>query len=512
MLKCTRASMISVAVLFFAASPVILAQVPDTCWTQLYGDGTFQAGYSVRPTFDGGYIIAGETGYEEGQTPRNLWLLKTDENGDTTWTKTYGGEEDECAYDVIQTTDSGYAVVGYTETYGTVYYEDIWFLKMAGNGDTLWAHTIDLGPIHGMADQGSSVRQTTDGGFIITGYTCDAAGLADVCLVKTDSAGIVEWTKTYGTWNRSEYGIEVEQTFDGGYIVGGYGHQYSSDYRVWILKTYPNGDTAWTKTYSSPGYNDCYSIQQTSDSGYIYTGETAYGAGNGDLLLFKLDSNGDSVWAKTYGGTENDYGLAVRHTADDCYIITGQTSSFGSGLSNLCLIKADANGDTIWTRVWGGNWSEIGISVEQTPDCGYIITGRCQINSYNHDLWMLKTYPDLGITENEITYPREFLNLHVTPNPFHHSTTIRYTIHDPGSTEQELRNSNFEMREPTLKIYDAAGRLVRNFLMPTTYYLLPTAVSWDGKDQNDRQLGSGVYFVKLKTGEFTETQKIMLVR
>jgi hypothetical protein len=488
--------------LLCANAIIVFGQTPDTMWTQTYGDTTYQTGYSVRPTFDGGYIIAGETGYRSGLTPRNVWIVKTDESGDTIWTKTYGGTEEDRAYGVIQTDDSCYAVVGYTRSYSaSPSFEDVWFLKTDINGDTIWAYTIDGGPVYNRADRGLSLQQAIDNGFIISGYTCNETGFADVFLVKTDASGIVEWTQTYGETTRVEYGMAVEQTTDSGYVIGGFGHEFGSDFRVWILKTDHAGDTTWTKTYTSPGYTDCFSIQQTSDGGYIFTGETSYGAGGRDLWLFKTDANGDSLWAKVYGGPENDYGLAVRQTVDNGYIVTGSIQCYGSG-RDVWLLKTDANGDTLWTRIWGGNGSEVGIAVEQTPDFGYIITGRRQIDGGDHDLWLLKVEPDLSITENTSTKPPKSSMLQINPNPFRRTTNIRYEICDVG----------YEIQNLDLKIYDATGRLVKSFNHESWIVNRASTISWDGTDHANRQLGCGVYFLKLQAGDYTTTEKLLLIR
>ncbi|MGB7054715.1 MAG: T9SS type A sorting domain-containing protein [bacterium] len=499
MVRCIQVTIICVIMLLCVNVTIVFAQVPDTMWTQTYGDTTYQTGYSVSPTFDGGYIIAGETGYRAGQTPRNAWLLKTDQNGDTIWTKTYGGTEEDRAYCAVQTDDSCYAVVGYSLSYSaSPSFEDVWFFKTDINGDTLWAYTIDGGPIHDRADRGLCLQQTIDNGFIISGYTCNDGGFADVFLVKTDTAGTVEWTQTYGEETRVEYGMAVEQTSDSGYIIGGFGHQFGSDFRVWILKTDYAGDTTWTTTYGSPGYTDCFSIQQTSDGGYIFTGETSYGAGGRDLWLFKTDANGDSLWAKVYGGPENDYGLAVRQTTDNGYIITGSTQCYGSG-RDVWLLKTDADGDTLWTRIWGGALNEVGISVEQTPDFGYIITGRRQIDSDNHDLWLLKVEPDLSITENGSTCPPEFSILQISPNPFRHFTDIRCQITD---------NCN----ETVLMVYDIEGRKIKDLTEGLSAASHQSTVKWSGTDNFNRILPSGVYFLKLMAGDYAVTRKLLLIR
>lgn len=498
MVRCIQVTIVCVIVLLCANATIMFAQIPDTMWTKSYGDSTYQAGYSVSPTFDGGYIIVGETGYQSGLTSRNVWLLKTDQSGDTIWTKTYGGTQDDRAYCVVQTVDSCYAVVGYSLSYSTSpLYEDVWLFKTDINGDTLWAYTIDGGPVHDRADRGLGLQQTIDGGFIISGYTCNENGFADVFLVKTDTAGVVEWTQTYGETTRVEYGMAVEQTSDSGYVIGGFGHEFGSDFRVWILKTDYTGDTTWTRTYGSPGYTDCFSIRQTSDGGYIFTGETAYGAGDGDLWLFKIGPNGDSLWAKTYGGINNDYGLAVRLTADNGFIITGSIYRSGSG-RDVWLLKTDANGDTLWTRIWGGNEPDVGISVEQTPDFGYVITGRHQTDGDN-DIWLLKIEPDLSIEENGPSYPSKLSIMQISPNPFRNFTDI---------TLQKTDNCS----KPVLIVYDVEGRKIKDLTERLPFTGDRSTVKWNGTDDFNRPLPCGVYFLQLKAGDSSSTEKLLLIR
>ena len=201
------------------------------------------------------------------------------------------------------------------------------------------------------------------------------------------------WTKTFGG-NAYDAGISVQQTTDGGYIIGGFTGSFGSGgYDFWLIKTDASGDTIWTKTYGGYSTDLGHSVEQTNDGGYIFTGVTrSFGAGNGDVWLIKTDSSGDTLWTKTYGGTDYDGGNSVQQTTDEGYIITGWTESFGSGFIDLWLIKTDSSGETLWTKTFGEINEDEGYSVQQTADGGYILAGSTRPeNSQFHFQWLIKT-------------------------------------------------------------------------------------------------------------------------
>lgn len=471
----------------------LFAQVPDTLWTRAYGGIYDERGNSVQQASDGGYIIAGYTD-SLSAGDKHIYLIKTDSAGSILWERIYGGSYLDEAYSVQQTDDGGYIVVG-TGYNGANYY-DVYLLKLDTSGDTIWTKKIG-GP---GADVGYSVQQTIDGGYIIVGYTFFF--VAEVYLIKTNAVGDTQWTKVYG-WGIDDRGFSVQQTADRGYIVAGWREFLGSNIDVLLIKTNVYGDTVWTKTYSvSPGVDVGWSVQQTNDGGYIVAGSTFYSLDRRrDIYLIKTDARGDTLWTRMYGGTESDVARSVQQTFDGGYIVVGTTHSFDLGAGDVWLLKTDANGDTLWTATYGGtDWDE-GYSVQQTFDGGYVIAGYTwSLGAGCGDVYLIKVGSDtLGIEENNGTDPKtQFLE--AFPNPFREITEIRYQIPETG-TELWV----------CLKVYDVTGRL-RRTLVNESKEPGYCRVLWDGKDDSGKPVTSGIYFYRLEAGNFTSMRKLVVMR
>lgn len=242
-------------------------------------------------------------------------------------------------------------------------------------------------------DMGYSIQQTIDGGYIITGSTESyGSGDADVYLIKTDANGDSLWTKTFGGPGQ-DYGSSLQITSDGGYIITGRTEHANGNKDVYLMKTDVNGDSLWTKTYGGTSVDFGLFVQQTSDGGFIITGATeSYGNGGRDVYLIKTDINGDSLWTKTFGGTAFDIGNCVQQTTDGGYIIVGGTNSFGNGNRDAYLIKTDGNGLEQWNQTFGGIEFDVGSNVKQTTVGDYIFTGRtASFGAGNKDVYLVKT-------------------------------------------------------------------------------------------------------------------------
>ena len=263
------------------------------------------------------------------------------------WTRTYGADQDDVSYCVRQTADCGFIIAGYSESQGGA-----WLLRTNQTGDTLWTSS----PFGFMGGAAYSVQQTSDGSYILTGYMAATEdGKYHVGLVKIDSLGEEIWWHSDMDWfydfdSTGGVGLSVQQTSDGGYILTGYRQPliWEEITDLWLIKTDSAGDFQWSRTYGAENPDCGCCVRQTSDGGYIITGYTSPWFDEiEDLWLIKTDSDGDTLWTRIYGGEAEDLANCVDQTSDGGYIITGATKSFGAGGYDLWLLKTDSLGDTL---------------------------------------------------------------------------------------------------------------------------------------------------------------------
>lgn len=305
------------------------------------------------------------------------------------WTNTYGGKYDEVIQSVQQTSDGGYIIAGSTCS-GLFEPTDAWIVKTDSNGKEQWSKTFG-GEGY---DWANSLIKTSDGGFIFAGHYSYEPAKGDAWLVKIDESGNEQWSKTFGSDENDEV-FSVQQTSDGGYIVAGkYGELMTEmgSIKAWIIKTDADGNELWSKTFGGEKNEWGYYARETSDGMYILAGSTlSYGSGGTDAWLIKLDTNGNKQWDKTYGGTNRESFRYALETLDGSLILCGSTSSYGAGHADAWLIKTDAYGNQQWSKTFGGEDGDFANSFLQTPD-GYLIAGATTLEGEQWgDAWLIKT-------------------------------------------------------------------------------------------------------------------------
>ena len=369
-------------------SSVAIAQIP---FQHTYGGTQDEVGTSVQQTNDGGYIIGGSTQYSfSTSTASDFYLVKIKPDGTPEWSKTFGGSTYEEGYSVQQTNDGGFIFTGRENSFGPGDF-DIYLVKTGSNGNLEWSKTFG-----GTAnEEGYSVQQTNEGGFIIAGSTASfGAGDKDIYLVKTASDGTLEWSQTYGGTN-TEHGYSVQQTNDEGFIITGREASFGaggSD--VYLVKTTSDGTMEWSKIFGGSNGNDWgTSVKQTNDGGYAIGGYTgSFGAGGNDVYLIKTGSDGSAEWSKTFGSTSDDYGYALQQTTNGEYILTGYTNNYSADTSDVYLVKTATDGSLQWSKAFGGTGIDYGLAVQQTNDDGYTVTGVTRsFGAGNYDMYCIKT-------------------------------------------------------------------------------------------------------------------------
>jgi ribosomal protein S11 len=482
-------------------------------FAKTYGGTNYDKAYSVQQTYDGGYIVAGYT-YSFGAGWSDFFLIKTDANGNIIWAKTYGGIYGDRAYSVQQTSDGGYIVVGAG---------DAFLVKTDANGNIIWAKTY--GGIYG--DYAYSVQQTSDGGYIVAGGTYYiGAGSYDIFLIKTDANGNIIWAKTYGgtSW---DYAFSVQQTSDGGYILAGVTYSFGTSYDIFLIKTDANGNIIWAKTYGGTSYDGAYSVQQTSDGGYIVAGWTYSFGGAYDIFLIKTDANGNIIWAKTYGGTYWDSAYSVQQTSDGGYIVAGTTLSFGAGSWDIFLIKTDANGNVIWAKTYGGTSDDHAFSVQQTSDGGYIVAGvTYSFGAGSADILLIKTdangnigscsivqdvSPTVNTVSPMVTTPTIFVSS-VSPTV----NSVSPTVTSPTLTVSEpcplFISESYQIASGIITPYKGGIKVRGSGEFEVKVYNVSGGVvkSAKGKDEVKLELSRGVYFVEVISGGRVLREKVVI--
>jgi Secretion system C-terminal sorting domain len=397
-------------------------------WQKCFGGSGDDQAHSIQQTADSGYVVAGYSNSNDSDVTGNhggydYWVVKLTASGNLQWQKCLGGSAEDRAYSVQQTADGGYIIAGKSfsnngDVSGNNGSNDCWIVKLSAAGNIQWQN--DLGG--SSYDEAQSVQQTTDNGYIVAGFTfsndSDVTGNHggyDYWVMKLSGIGSLQWKQCYGG-SANDMAYSVQQTVDGGYIVGGY-------------------------TYSNDG---------------DVTGNHSV---NTDYWAVKLSDTGNIQWQKCLGGNNQDYATSIKQTTDGGYIMAGGTYSFDGdittcnpGLRDEWVVKLSGTGTLQWQKCMGGTYADDATSVQQTTDGGYMVAGLTASNngdvsgnhSTNSDYWLVKLNSYVSIEEN---------------------STVAFDL-SPNPATSELTIENPELKIKEIEIYNAVGKEV--FSQPVT--------------------------------------------
>ena len=393
-------------------------------WSKTFGGSKDDVAQSLIQTSDGNYVVLGTTGSIDGtitdktQEDNDYWLTKFDSEGVLIWSKTYGGSLEDIGQKVIQTSDNGLAIVGYSQSSdgdasANQGFHDNWLLRLDSEGAIIWERS------YGYAghDHAYSIIQTTDGGFFMTGFLDVTAsegqgnersmsqnrhGIGEFWCHKLDESGNVQWRRYFGgTNNDRSYG--VVQANDGGYVITGFSESNDFDissnhgsYDYWVIKLDAQGNLIWEKSFGGSEIDQSRAIVKTNDNGYIIAGNSfsmdgdiESNLGSSDFWLIKIDDSGQLIWSKNYGGSNFDYATSIRKSHDG-YVVAGYSQSSNVQLtSNLgdndfWVLKIDEQGSVLWQKSLGGSSLDLAWDAIETNDGNILVIGNTE--SIDHDV------------------------------------------------------------------------------------------------------------------------------
>jgi len=414
--RVTLLFLVVLSIIAVSVTPLVVMTVtaptpaPPVTFNKTFGGAASDEGWDVVQT-NGGYIAVGFTGSFTSDYSRQVYIVKTDTMGNKVWEKAIGDSGNDYGVTIKPTSDGGFIITGWTDSYGRG--DDVLLLKIDANGNKQWSQAFG-GPLE---DRGMGVVQTNDGGYAICGWTY-SAGTPDraIWLIKTNSAGTMLWNKTFGG-SDSDYGYGIVQSSDGGLVLTGAvaSSPTAGDRDVVLIKTDANGNKVFYKTYGGAKSDYGQDVCATSDGGFFITGWTwSSGAGDKDVYIIKTDAKGNEAWEKTFGGPYAEHGFSGRQTADGGYVITGDTIvANATDYEQMYVVKTDAAGSLQWNMTMGGAKCDIGYSIKQTSDGGYIIAG--ETHSYgagSGDMYFVK----LGSTPSTPAKSASSLTCAVSPS------------------------------------------------------------------------------------------------
>ncbi|MBP6334431.1 MAG: T9SS type A sorting domain-containing protein [Bacteroidia bacterium] len=373
----------------------------QTTWERLFSKRSTDSFRSVIEVPSGGYMISGYTA-DSTLNDTDAYAVRMTTAGDTLWTKRINGPNSrkDLLYKVINTNDGGFVFCGYSTNNG-IGNDDAYWIKLDEDGVLQWSkYWGGAGK-----DRAQDIIQTSDGGFAIAGYTTSPpAAYYDAFLIRLNSSGDTLWSKRYGTSGFDDAN-SIIQLPDGGFVLGGQSTNGANGLDMYLVRAGSTGDLMWTKKLGTAGTDNIEQLIRRSDGSLILAGGTdGPGLGGNDGYLVKTDSGGSITWSQIYGGNSQDDFHEVHKTTDGGYLLSGTSRSSGALEPNMWLVKTNSSGDSLWTRTYGGDNHDHGYSAIQTADGGFIFVGYTSSFGFNsEEAYVVKT-DGLGDIIDELTY------------------------------------------------------------------------------------------------------------
>jgi hypothetical protein len=473
------------AMLIGLLGQVLYAQPMDTVWTHRYGGFGSEWAYAAVRTADSGFVLAGSTtSSTHFSTYSDFWLLKINSQGDSLWSRNYGGRFRDAAYSIIQTPDSGFLVSGYSSTDSYDWVRAAVVFKVNASGDSLWS--IRFNPIYyGVC---ASLSPSADGHYYVAGnWGREGNG---VCLAKiTDNGSTL--------WSLSNYRNLGNQTFsaigtpDSGALVTGWVH--GTCYTA-LVRYNSDGDTLWTRRFDQYIDNHPYCIRSTDDGEFVLSGSIATGSQiNRNGWIVKLNRAGSIEWQNEIGQTNRDEFFAVQALETGGYVLAGFTHPADRSDPDFWVVRTDEQGDSVWSASFGDTSPDTARAIVPTADGDFLVIGTTTFaDSGGADFFAVKLHPAIpNATPREPVLASGYA-LSAYPNPFNPSTQIEFKLPGAGLA--------------TVAVFDILGQQV------ATLQSGPLAAGTHRVTFDGQRLPSGIYFVRLESASHHETMKLVLMK
>ncbi|WP_426432042.1 hypothetical protein ACPX19_05760 [Winogradskyella sp. HB-48] len=408
-------------------------------FVKTFGGTKNDSAQSVVATTDGGYIILGYTqSDDEDITDKqdesfDYWVLKFDVNDQLQWQKTYGGSSDDRGQSIVQTSDGGYAILGYSfsnddDVTTNAGLQDYWLVKLDANGTIMWEKSFG----YQGADSGISIIETSDQGFLVSGIldvtasggegntsrSTERHAGGDYWVIKLNMLGDLEWSRYFGG-NFTDTPYDAIETDDNAYIVVGSSDSDDTDisnnigtYDFWVIKLSLLGDLIWEKSFGGSQIDEARGIVKTSDGNFIVAGDTRsedtnieQNNGAADLWMIKISPEGNLIWEQTIGGSNFDVARAIKTSPNNGLLLSGSSRSSdmdvseNNGQNDAWVLKTDHTGTLIWEKTVGGSNIDFAYDIAELLDGSIIAVGDTASNDV--DIIENKGFTDLLILKIE---------------------------------------------------------------------------------------------------------------